>query len=441
MATKTKIVIREPAYVLKDLDKAAEIALFYGFQPVKTPKIEKSDVDQANSLVSRIEGLKNSFPRPEEKVSLLRTFNEWGLNSDQSPVMLHYKRPVSHLPFKKHADDRHYSLDIIGSLDSIAEAITIRAAVAILADHGHDKVMVDINSIGDKLSIAQFERELLNFTRKHAPNMPPEVKQQLKKDPFEVWRCDHESWLEVRDRAPQSLSYLSEQSGEHFGQVLEYLETLNIPYRINNNLIGHRHYCSHTIFEIKAQKETAPEISSEQAAADSATDKAIGTAETSGDTTTSPAAANNAAASEETFAIGTRHNYIARRLGFKRETPIVSVNLGFKKTTANPKLFFKNKPQPKFFFIQFGSIAKLKSLAVIEALRQARIPVHHQLTNDKFIGQLATAETLKTPYVIIMGQKEALENTVVVRHLPTRSQEIILLPELPNYLSKLHIAA
>ena len=119
----------------------------------------------------------------------------------------------------------------------------------------------------------------------------------------------------------------------------------------------------------------------------------------------------------------------------------MSVNIVFKKPAVSPKLFFRSRPQPKFFFIQFGSIAKLKSLSVIESLRQARIPVHHLLTSDKFVGQLTAAESLKTPFVIIMGQKEALENTVVVRQMSTRSQEIIPIPDLPVYLSKLSPAS
>ena len=244
---------REPSYIAKDIDKAGEIALFYGFRPVKTPRIEKTDMEQAMSFVPNGgDALKNVFPRPEEKIALLRTLLEWNLHNEPLPVMLHYKRPMSQLAVKRQPDERHYCLDIIGSFESVSEAIAIRTAIAILADHGHKKIIVDINSIGDKYSICQFEKELINFSRKHGANMPPEIRQQLKKDPFDVWRCDNEKWLETRKRAPQSLSFLSEQSVEHFQEVLEYLETLEIPYRINPGLIGHRHYCSHTIFEIKS---------------------------------------------------------------------------------------------------------------------------------------------------------------------------------------------
>jgi histidyl-tRNA synthetase len=413
MSTKTKLV-REAPYILKDLDKAGEVAMFYGFQSVKTPKIEKSDVDLAKSLAPDfIEHAKSSFPRPEEKCSLLRTITEWELHNNEHPLMLHYRRAVTQLPVKRSADERHYSLDIIGSIDSISEAIAIRTALAILNEHGERDLMVDINSIGDKHSVTQFEKELTNFTRKHGGDAPSDVKQQIKKDPFNVWHCNHCDWIETRKRAPQSLSHLSEASVNHFQEVLEHLETLEVPYRINPTLLGHRQFCSHTIFEIKSAPQAAVTETKELV------------------TITPPDS------TEETFAIGTRHNYLARRAGFKRETPIMSVNIRLKKNSPTPKLLFKKKPDPRFFYIQFGTMAKFKSLPIIESLRQAHIPVHHMLTSDKFLAQLAVAEKLRTPYVIIMGQKEALENSVVVREMSNRSQETVPVHHLAHYLSKI----
>lgn len=400
MATKSRSVFFEQTYNPKDLDKSSEIALFYGFRPVRSPKIEKVDLEHGSSISPNREGLtKKAFPRPEEKISILRNLFISNSQDHSSPLMFHYKRPVVELSIKRQLDEYHYSLDIIGSESSISEAIAIRTASAILAEHGHNDIVVDINSLGDKDSIAHFVKELGNFTKKHGQNMPPEIKQQLKKDPFEVWNCNHEKWLEVRQKAPQSLNFLSESSTEQFREILEYLENFDIPYRINNSLIGDRNYCSHTIFEIKKVPSDRDE--------------------------------------EEILAIGTRHNYLAKRVGFKREVPVFSVNLNFKKPSAQPKLVFKSKAQPKFFFVQFGSIARLKSLSIIESLRQARIPVQHLLTSDKLANQMSFAESLKVPFVIIMGQKEALEDTVVVRHIPTRSQETVAVPNLATYLTKI----
>ena len=93
--------------------------------------------------------------------------------------------------------------------------------------------------------------------------------------------------------------------------------------------------------------------------------------------------------------------------------------------------------KPKVYFIQFGFEAKLKSLSIIEVLRKARIPIMQSLSKDSLGAQLSVAERLKIPYTIIFGQKEALEGTVIVRDMNTRSQDTVKIEELTEYIKKM----
>ncbi|MCC2631042.1 MAG: histidyl-tRNA synthetase, histidyl-tRNA synthetase, partial [Candidatus Paceibacter sp.] len=93
--------------------------------------------------------------------------------------------------------------------------------------------------------------------------------------------------------------------------------------------------------------------------------------------------------------------------------------------------------KPQLYFIQMGQEAKLKSLRVIEVLRQSNIPVYHSLTKDKLTAQLMSAENLKVPYILIMGQKESLENTIVIREMSNRSQETIRVDNICEYLKRI----
>ncbi len=70
-------------------------------------------------------------------------------------------------------------------------------------------------------------------------------------------------------------------------------------------------------------------------------------------------------------------------------------------------------------------------------LRAERIPVYHSLTYDKFLDQMTAAESLNVPFVLIMGQKEANENSIVVRDMGSRAQETVSINELAGYLRKL----
>jgi histidyl-tRNA synthetase len=191
---------------------------------------------------------------------------------------------------------------------------------------------------------------------------------------------------------------LSEPSRIFFMEILEYLETISIPYTINNNLIEHTEYATHTIFKIFAKKSDKQEY--------------------------------------ECVASGGRWSGFAKKMGLKKDIPGISASIWLSKQGAQESKPHKVK-KPKFYFIQMGQEAKLKSLNLISVLRQARIPVFHSLTKDKLTLQLASAEHLRVPYVIIMGQKESMDNTVLIREMSNRSQDTIRLVEIAEYLKKL----
>ena len=93
--------------------------------------------------------------------------------------------------------------------------------------------------------------------------------------------------------------------------------------------------------------------------------------------------------------------------------------------------------QPKVYFIQVGYEAKLKSLNVIEILRKAHVPMLQSLSKDSLSAQLAVAEKAGAPYTLIFGQKEAVEQSVIVRNMQTREQETVPLSELNTYIKQL----
>ena len=103
------------------------------------------------------------------------------------------------------------------------------------------------------------------------------------------------------------------------------------------------------------------------------------------------------------------------------------------------KKIYKTIPKPKFYIIQLGREARIKTISIIELLRQNRIPAYHYLGKDKLGFQLSNAESLNASHLIIIGQKEALENTATVRNISTRAQDTIGMANLPNFLKNLTI--
>jgi histidyl-tRNA synthetase len=371
---------------------ALEAALYYGFTPSQEIPITKLDKDQAKSLNSD-HNRHNDFD-VEEKIAIIRHHFSKGI--PPLPLML-FSEITTH--GKKDPKVNLYRLDIIGTTRSIADATVLKAAYEISNNGEYNEMLVEINSVGDRDSFNRYSRELGSYFRKHINDLHPDCRQRLKKSPFSVIaQCNHEKCRPVLEQAPKSMGFLSEPSRLYFMEVLELLEMTGIPYTINNNLISSIECGSHIIFKIYGKKQDSQDL--------------------------------------HLVASGCRWSGIAKKMGFKKDIPGVSATITVKK---QPKTDSKKRTigKPKFYFIQMGQEAKLKSLILIETLRRARIPVYHSLTKDKLTAQLSSAEHLKVPYILIMGQKESMENTVLVREMTSMSQDTIRIAEMAEYLKKL----
>ncbi len=297
---------------------------------------------------------------------------------------------------KKDAKRGEYCLDAVGTTRSIADALLIKTAFEIVQAEGFEDVTIEVNSIGDRESLARFSRELTAYFRKHIAELDPECRQLFKKSSFDIITCSHEKCATIKENAPKPMNYLSEPSRVHFKELLEILEMTKLPYTINNTLIDNHEFASHTIFRIYGVEPGKK-------------DRTI-------------------------VARGSRYSGLAKKMGFKKDVPGVTAIILLKKLNEVKATKIR---KPQLYFIQMGQEAKLKSLIVIETLRQAKIPVYHSLTKDKLGAQLGSAENLRVPYVLIMGQKESIEHTVLVREMRNRSQETVQIEKVGEYIKKL----
>ncbi len=104
---------------------------------------------------------------------------------------------------------------------------------------------------------------------------------------------------------------------------------------------------------------------------------------------------------------------------------------------GDKKININHIHKPKFYLVQLGFEAKLRVLNVVEDLRKAKIALHHFIHKDKITAQLSNAENLKATHLLIIGKKEAIEGTVVVRNISTREQDTVFEKDLVIYLKGL----
>ena len=94
------------------------------------------------------------------------------------------------------------------------------------------------------------------------------------------------------------------------------------------------------------------------------------------------------------------------------------------------------KIKPKIFLIQLGEMAKKKSLILFENFRKAGIEAKSSLGRDSIKSQLRIAHRLGVKFALIFGQKEALDNTMIVREINTGVQETIPVEKIIEEIKK-----
>lgn len=395
-------------------EKAQEVAVYYGFKPIETPILEQenifttgigegTDIIDKEMYSLKTKGGDQLALRPEHTAPLMRAYIENGMHTMPQPVMFYQYGPVFRHDKPQRGRYRQFwqfDLDSLGSDKSIIDALVIKVGLSILEEAGADNLIIDINSIGDKECRNVYIKELTNYYKKNASALPAIDKERLKNNPLRILDSKEEKTKEINELAPDSISFLCSSCKKHFKEVLEYLDEMNITYRINKNLVRGLSYYARTVFEVI-----------QEGGAEDGTNISI--------------------------AGGGRYDYLAKQLGNKKDVSAVGFSIGVDRiveSTWYKKLSPRIIKKPKIYFIQLGGEAKLKSLNIIDILRKAHVPIMQSLSKDSLGSQLAVAEKLSIPYAIIFGVKEAIENSVIVRDMSNRSQNTVKISKLLEYL-------
>jgi len=127
---------------------------------------------------------------------------------------------------------------------------------------------------------------------------------------------------------------------------------------------------------------------------------------------------------------GGRYDKLIESLGGPK-TPAVGWSIGMERLMAVIKEQNIKVPELKksykVFFAQLGERAKKKSLLLFEQLRRAGVPIKASFGRDSIKSQLRIANRLGVKYTLIFGQKEALDETIIIREMDSGVQETVLL--------------
>lgn len=375
------------------LKVASNTAEHFGFKT--------SDVIKNNPLCKNCEvPLSQNFTAQDRKLdshnglltNCASTYCLENLHALNAPVLLYSLDQVPD------SDTTSLTLSIFNVQKSIAEAILIQAGRSLLQDLDIKEHIVRINSLGDNESTTRYSRELANFLRKRLEFMPPSARELMKEHPFLALMNLVEKEHDLAYRCPNPLEYLSDQSRKHFREIVEYLDMTATPYEIDPKMIGHHEYYSDALFAIeplRSEDVDAPEI---------------------------------------TIRGGRFDEFLYRKT--RTRIPAVGAVITFKNSKQPSRLPKAKTSNPSVYVIQLGFGPKVRCLTMIDELKRVGVPVRHDLASDSLSAQLRDAEARGVRYTVIIGQKEFVDQTFILRDMKERNQENVSLDSLLRKLKR-----
>lgn len=432
---------------------ANELSSYYGYGRIATPHLEDtelflravgetSDIVEKQMYSFRTRGGDALTLRPEGTAPIARAYIENGLVSEPHPVKLWYFGAFfrHESPQKgRYREFNQWGLECIGDESVIADAEIMHIFSVALKELGIENYVFHVNSIGCVACRPGYRSQLVQYYRSRIKGLCRDCKERYKQNPLRLLDCKEEKCEIAKKGAPQMIEHLCEPCKNHFKLLLEFLDEDGLPYNLNAHLVRGLDYYTRTVFEIFLDETVAPPAALEPV------EKIEEAAPVEPDTSGSEASAQEPekipeeVPEKKLLALGSggRYDGLIETIG-GRPTPAAGGAFGIERlaTVLKQRGIRQGGGKQKVFFVQLGDLAKKKSFRIMEELRNANIPVGESIGKASVKSQLKLADKNEAQYSLILGQKEAIDNTIIIREMSSGIQETILREKMAEMLKK-----
>lgn len=374
---------------------ALEIFTKYGYKEIRTPIFEATELfargvgdttDIVNKEMYTFEKSERSLTlRPENTAGVVRSYIENGMARLSAPVKLWYKGPMFRYERPQAGRQRQFhqvGVEMFGIKQPTADAEVILLAVNYLKSLGLNDLEVEINSLGCPVCRDEYKRKIKEVLKPEFDNLCEDCQNRYEKNPLRLLDCKVDSCKAIFEKPEiqkviQS-DFICEECAEHYKDLKQYLDELNVPYIENKLLVRGLDYYNRTVFEIKS----------------------------------------NNLGSQNAVCGGGRYDSLVKNLGGE-DTPAVGWAMGMERLNS---LLPAVEPEKLDAYIVSNSPAQAFKLA--EELRNQGINVEFDLANKKFTKQLEKASKV-ADYALILGEDEINAGKVSVKNLSTSEQVTI----------------
>lgn len=380
----------------------------YNYGEIRTPMFEHYEVisrsvgDTTDIVTKEMydfhdKGDRHITLRPEGTAPVVRSYVENKLFAPevQKPVkvyyigsMFRYERPQAGRLREFH----QLGVECFGSKNPATDVETIAMAYQLFNTLGIKDVTLHLNSLGNTESRLAYRQALIDYLTPMRDSLSKDSQRRLDENPLRVLDSKEKEDKLAVENAPSILDYLDEESQAHFDEVRTMLESLNIPYVIDTNMVRGLDYYNHTIFEFVTTIDK----------------------------------------SELTICAGGRYDSLVEYFGGP-ETAGFGFGLGLERLLLvldKQGITLPVEEGLDVYIAVLGSEANGKALELAQAIRHQGFKAERDYLGRKIKAQFKSADAFKAKTVITLGESELESGQVSVKNNTTREEVTVSFEEL-----------
>ena len=380
----------------------------YNYGEIRTPMFEHYEVisrsvgDTTDIVTKEMydfhdKGDRHITLRPEGTAPVVRSYVENKLFAPevQKPVkvyyigsMFRYERPQAGRLREFH----QLGVECFGSKNPATDVETIAMAYQLFNTLGIKEVTLHLNSLGNTESRLAYRQALIDYLTPMRESLSKDSQRRLDENPLRVLDSKEKEDKVAVENAPSILDYLDDESQAHFDEVRAMLDSLNIPYVIDTNMVRGLDYYNHTIFEFITTIDK----------------------------------------SELTICAGGRYDSLVEYFGGP-ETAGFGFGLGLERLLLvldKQGIELPVEESLDVYIAVLGSGANGKALELVQAIRYQGFKAERDYLGRKIKAQFKSADTFKAKTVITLGESEVESGQVNVKNNSTREEVTVSFEEL-----------
>ena len=380
----------------------------YNYGEIRTPMFEHYEVisrsvgDTTDIVTKEMydfhdKGDRHITLRPEGTAPVVRSYVENKLFAPevQKPVkvyyigsMFRYERPQAGRLREFH----QLGVECFGSKNPATDVETIAMAYQLFNTLGIKEVTLHLNSLGNTESRLAYRQALIDYLIPMRDTLSKDSQRRLDENPLRVLDSKEKEDKVAVENAPSILDYLDNESQAHFDEVRAMLDSLNIPYVIDTNMVRGLDYYNHTIFEFITTINK----------------------------------------SELTICAGGRYDSLVEYFGGP-ETAGFGFGLGLERLLLvldKQGIELPVEESLDVYIAVLGSGANGKALELVQAIRYQGFKAERDYLGRKIKAQFKSADTFKAKTVITLGESEVESGQVNVKNNSTREEVTVSFEEL-----------